>query len=238
MQSYFQLQKTDLSGVSRVVCIHQEVGKGDTSRESWTGCTAYLCWSRRSKCYCLPRHQKSSHSSHCFEWKETRVGSRVCHWGALQSVGSCHGPVFRKSKASLSITSSPTAPARKNGAKMFCTSCLFKPNPNPLHLKWKLSDFSLCILRGITKEDVLEWFLLFGLGKTPAWKLSLCGNLRGNLEKSNISNCPFPLNGRVGNFSTERNVSLFFFSKSTFFFKCCLVVESKLGTALQNLTFY
>lgn len=123
MQSYFQPHKTDLSGVSRVVCIQQEVGKGDTSQESWTGCTAYLCWSRRSKCYCLPRHQKSSHSPHCFEWEETRVGFRVCHWGALQSVGSCHSPVFRKSKASLSITSSPTAPARKNGAKMFCTSC-------------------------------------------------------------------------------------------------------------------
>lgn len=152
MQSYFQLQKTDLSGVSRVVCIHQEVGKGDTSRESWTGCTAYLCWSRRSKCYCLPRHQKSSHSSHCFEWKETRVGSRVCHWGALQSVGSCHGPVFRKSKASLSITSSPTAPARKNGAKMFCTSCCLNQIQIPCIWNGSWVIFLCAFLEGLPKR--------------------------------------------------------------------------------------
>lgn len=99
--------------------------------------------------------QKNPHSLHCFEWEENSVVFPLCNKGTWLSIGCCQSPVFRETKATLWITSAPTTPAWTSVAKMVLHKLLFKPNPNPLHLKWKLSNFS-CGLRGIMKEDVLK----------------------------------------------------------------------------------
>lgn len=87
------------------------LGKGGTSQKSRTGCITYLRSSRRYNHYCLVCVRKALIPYIVLNEKKNSVDFPLCNEGNLLSIGCCHSPVFRETKAILSVTSAPTTPA-------------------------------------------------------------------------------------------------------------------------------